>query len=58
MFEDSIEDIKKATLIASYLRGDAQTWVTPYLIKFIGDNSDDVTDRMFKDLNEFKEYMR
>jgi hypothetical protein len=58
MFEDSVEDIKKATLIASYLRGDAQTWVTPYLIKFMGDNSDDVTDRMFKDLNEFKEHMR
>jgi hypothetical protein len=58
MFEDSVKDIKKVTLIASYLRGDAQTWVTPYPIKFIGDNSDDVTNRMFRDLNEFKEHMR
>jgi hypothetical protein len=58
LFEDAVEDHKKATLVASYMRGDAQTWVTPYLIKFLGDEDDPAIDRMFKEYLEFKDKLR
>jgi hypothetical protein len=56
--DDNIEDIKKAALVASYLRGPAQTWVTPYLKQFLGDGGDDTVKRMFSDWLEFKEKLR
>jgi hypothetical protein len=54
LFEDSVKDYNKATLVASYMRGDAQTWVTPYLIKFLSDEDNPVINRIFKEYLEFK----
>jgi hypothetical protein len=56
--DDRVEDIKKAALVASYLRGPAQTWVTLYLRQFLGDGGDESLKRMFSDWLEFKEKLR
>jgi hypothetical protein len=59
-FEDeNVEDDDKACLVASYLRGTAQTWVTPYLTKYLNsDNDDAAITRMFDEFDEFKEKLR
>jgi hypothetical protein len=40
------------------MRRPAQAWVTPYLVKFMGDHCDASTNLMFKDLSVFKEKLR
>jgi hypothetical protein len=54
-----VEDDDKACLVASYLRGTAQTWVTPYLTKYLNSDNDDATiTRIFDEFDEFKEKLR
>jgi hypothetical protein len=59
-FEDeNVENDDKACLVASYLRGTAQTWVTPYLTKYLNsDNDNAAITRIFDEFDEFKEKLR
>ena len=59
-FEDeNVDDVDKACLVASYMRGWAQTWVKPYLTKYLdSNNNEDAINRMFNDFEGLKEKVR
>ncbi|KAF2274103.1 uncharacterized protein EI97DRAFT_479338 [Westerdykella ornata] len=54
--DDNIDDDDKASLVASYMRGQAAKWVKLYLIKYMDDKNDDAEiTHMFEDYLVFKE---
>jgi hypothetical protein len=52
---DSIDSTDKAVLATTCLRGDAFSWVKPYLQRYMDDNDTDANiTMMFEDWDEFK----
>ncbi len=50
-FQKGLESNKKPVFATTYMRGNAQKWIKPYLTKYLGDNDND------GDLDSIKEWM-
>ena len=50
----------RVPLAATYLRGSAEQWIKPYLIKYLDEENQegDEVDQLFSDLDEFKKQIR
>jgi hypothetical protein len=49
----------QVVLITTYMRGEAQDWVTPFLAKYMDDNiTDPENTRMFEEWSVFKDHLR
>lgn len=57
--EEEVDEDEKALLAATYMRGQAEEWMTPYLRKYLdSDNDEEDITRMFEQWSEFKEKIR
>ena len=57
--DDEVDDVEKASFIATFMRGHAANWVKPYLVKYLDpkNNEDDII-KLFEDYTEFKDRLR
>jgi len=57
--DDEVDDIEKASFVATFMRGHAANWVKPYLVKYLDptNNEDDII-KLFEDYTQFKDRLR
>lgn len=59
MFQgEKVADIKRVTLVSSYMRGKALTWIKPFVLQYNQGIASEEVNEWMKDFDQFKEKVR
>jgi hypothetical protein len=59
MFQgEKVPELKRVTLVSSYMRGKALTWIKPFVLQYNQGNAPDEVDEWMKDFDQFKEKIK